>query len=67
MDDVSTAAETVPDVGNGVVSASAIPAEELARLTDDIVSAPMGRAGTPEEVATFVVFLASDESSFSTG
>jgi FeS assembly SUF system protein len=25
--------------GNGVVSASAIPAEELARLTDDIVSA----------------------------
>lgn len=39
MDDVSTAAETVPDVGNGVVSASAIPAEELARLTDDIVSA----------------------------
>jgi FeS assembly SUF system protein len=39
MDDVSTAAETVPDAGNGVVSASAIPAEELARLTDDIVSA----------------------------
>ena len=27
----------------------------------------MGRAGTPEEVAPFVVFLASDESSFSTG
>lgn len=36
-------------------------------LPDDIVTAPMGRAGTPEEVATFVVFLASDESSFSTG
>ncbi len=36
-------------------------------LPDDIVSAPMGRAGTPEEVATFVVFLASDESSFATG
>jgi 3alpha(or 20beta)-hydroxysteroid dehydrogenase len=36
-------------------------------LPDDIVKAPMGRAGTPEEVAPYVVFLASDESSFSTG
>ncbi|CDX17536.1 conserved hypothetical protein [Mesorhizobium plurifarium] len=45
MDDVSTTAETVPETagpettGNGIVSASAIPADELARLTDDIVSA----------------------------
>ncbi|TIT69431.1 MAG: DUF59 domain-containing protein, partial [Mesorhizobium sp.] len=38
MDDVSTTAETV-SAGNSVVSASAIPADELARLTDDIVSA----------------------------
>ena len=36
-------------------------------LPDNIVQAPMGRPGTPDEVATFVVFLASDESSFSTG
>jgi 3alpha(or 20beta)-hydroxysteroid dehydrogenase len=35
-------------------------------LPDDMVKAPMGRAGRPEEVSTFVVFLASDESSFST-
>ena len=34
---------------------------------EKIVMAPMGRPGTPDEVATFVVFLASDESSFSTG
>lgn len=34
---------------------------------DDMVGAPLGRPGKPEEVATFVVFLASDESSFSTG
>ena len=34
---------------------------------DDMVSAPLGRPGRPEEVATFVVFLASDESSFTTG
>ncbi|MFZ0833064.1 MAG: glucose 1-dehydrogenase [Mycobacterium sp.] len=35
-------------------------------LPDDMVMAPLGRPGTPEEVATFVVFLASDESSFAT-
>jgi len=40
MDDVSATAETVPETaGNGIVSASAIPADELALLTDDIVSA----------------------------
>ena len=36
----TTTEETLPDAaGNGVVSASALPADELARLTDDIVSA----------------------------
>lgn len=35
-------------------------------LPDDMVKAPLGRAGTPEEVSTFVLFLASDESSFAT-
>ena len=47
MDDASTsttgttAAETpaATQAGNGTVSASAIPADELARLTDDIVAA----------------------------
>lgn len=45
MDDVSATQETAPETagretaGNGIVSASAIPADELARLTDDIVSA----------------------------
>ena len=34
---------------------------------DNMVTAPLGRPGTSEEVATFIVFLVSDESSFSTG
>ncbi|TDC89563.1 SDR family oxidoreductase [Saccharopolyspora aridisoli] len=32
-----------------------------------MVRTPQGRAAAPEEVATFVVFLASEESSFATG
>ena len=36
-------------------------------MPDDMVPIPLGRPGLPEEVATFVVFLASDESSFATG
>ncbi|PTE12400.1 SUF system Fe-S cluster assembly protein [Mesorhizobium helmanticense] len=40
MDDASQTTETVPEAAvNPLVSASAIPADELARLTDDIVSA----------------------------
>ncbi len=34
---------------------------------DDMVTAPLGRPGRSEEVSTFIVFLVSDESSFSTG
>ena len=36
-------------------------------LPEDMVKTPLGRAADPEEVATFVVFLASEESSFATG
>jgi 3alpha(or 20beta)-hydroxysteroid dehydrogenase len=34
---------------------------------DNMLRIPLGRPGRPEEVATFVVFLASDESRYSTG
>jgi 3alpha(or 20beta)-hydroxysteroid dehydrogenase len=34
---------------------------------DDMVTAPLGRPGKSEEVSAFVLFLASDESSFATG
>ena len=37
------------------------------QMPENLIPIPLGRPGLPEEVAAFVVFLASDESSFSTG
>lgn len=37
------------------------------QMPADLIPIPLGRPGRPEEVAAFVVFLASDESSFATG
>ena len=37
------------------------------QMPDDLIPIPLGRPGLPEEVATFALFLASDESSFATG
>jgi 3alpha(or 20beta)-hydroxysteroid dehydrogenase len=34
---------------------------------DDMLTIPLGRPGQPDEVSTFVVFLASDESRYATG
>jgi 3alpha(or 20beta)-hydroxysteroid dehydrogenase len=38
-----------------------------AGIPEDMVTVPMGRGGNPEEVASFVVFLSSEESSYATG
>ncbi len=37
------------------------------QMPDDMVTVPLGRPGESSEVSTFVVFLASDESSYATG
>ena len=37
------------------------------QMPEDLIPIPLGRPGRVEEVATFVVFLASDEATFTTG
>jgi 3alpha(or 20beta)-hydroxysteroid dehydrogenase len=37
------------------------------QMPEDLIPIPLGRPGRVEEVATFALFLASDESSFATG
>jgi 3alpha(or 20beta)-hydroxysteroid dehydrogenase len=44
-----------------------IPTAMVAKLPDDFFTIPLGRPGQFHEVSTFVLFLASDESSYATG
>lgn len=49
------------------VTASLTTPESVAEMEAKKARIPMGRLGTPEEIADLVVFLLSDESAYSTG
>jgi 3-oxoacyl-[acyl-carrier protein] reductase len=58
---------TVNSVAPGFIDTdmtSALPEEATAGI---VAQTPLGRVGTPEEVASAIVFLASDEASYITG
>jgi NAD(P)-dependent dehydrogenase (short-subunit alcohol dehydrogenase family) len=62
---VNAVAPTVTMTGDRIQGLWDAKSEEEKRKT--LSAIPLGRLGTPEEVASVVVFLASDESSYITG
>ena len=51
----------------GAILTDAVLAEPAERVAPFIARTPLGRQGSPDEVAAVAVFLASDEASFVTG
>jgi NAD(P)-dependent dehydrogenase (short-subunit alcohol dehydrogenase family) len=57
----------VNSVHPGLIGTEMVRAVEPERIAITLALTPMGRMGTPDEVAAGVLFLATDEASFVTG
>lgn len=63
----SAALELAPDnIRVNSIHPGLIRTPMTAKLPQDMLHIPLGRPGEPEDVSTFVLFLASDESSYAT-
>jgi acetoacetyl-CoA reductase len=58
---------TVNTVSPGYIATNMVAAMGEKIIKDMITQIPVGRLGTPEEIARVVTFLAADESGFITG
>ena len=68
----SLAVECAPYVRVNAIAPGAVDTKMILNLNEDdkeyvINQTPLGRLGTPEDIANLTYFLASDESSFVTG
>ncbi len=68
----SLAVECAPYVRVNAIAPGAVDTKMISNLSEDdkeyvINQTPLGRLGTPEDIANLTYFLASDESSFVTG
>ncbi len=57
----------VNSVTPGIIDTAMMRQLDPGRLKERLAAYPLGRAGQPEEVSRAILFLASDESSFTTG
>ncbi|MGJ0120605.1 glucose 1-dehydrogenase [Williamsia sp. MIQD14] len=63
----SVAAELAPHVRVNSIHPGLVRTPMTEGIPDDMLTIPLGRPARPEEIASFVLFLISDESSYATG
>jgi 3-oxoacyl-[acyl-carrier protein] reductase len=65
--ETATFGVTANAVAPGYIATDILSRLPASKLEEALRAVPLGRAGTPEEVAAAVAFLASDEASYVTG